>query len=139
MMAGARSGKGFLAVVVTIVVAAAVAAGVVMMGPPSEERARRLDDRRVADLQRWSSAVRLFRQRHGRLPASLDELAEEPGVAGAGRDPVTGDGYAYRALDTERFELCATFERPSTSSRGASFWSHGSGRQCFVAKTSDER
>ena len=87
------SGKRLLAVVLTVIVTAAVVTGIVIIGSPMEERTRRLDTRRVQDLQQISQSVQVYHSRHQRTPASLDELSKEPGLAGVPRDPVTGEPY----------------------------------------------
>ena len=46
-----------------------------MLGSPTEERARRVDARRVTDLQAIAAATNLFWTRHARLPETLDDLA----------------------------------------------------------------
>jgi hypothetical protein len=125
------SGKRLLAVVLTLVVATAVVTGIVIIGSPMEERTRRLDTRRVQDLQQISQAVQVYHGRHQRTPASLDELSKEPGLAMVPRDPMTGQPYRYLSVDAERYELCGTFDRDSDA-RTASFWSHGAGTQCFT-------
>jgi hypothetical protein len=126
----AMSGKRLLAIVLTVVVAAAVVTGIVIIGSPGEERTRRLDTRRVQDLQQISQAVQVYRARHQRTPSSLDELSREPGLAMVPRDPVTGQPYRYVSVDADSYELCATFDRDSDV-RTATFWSHGAGTQCF--------
>ena len=131
------SGTRLLAAILVLVVTGAVIAGIVVIGPPSEERTRRLDDRRVEDLRRISSSARVYYTRRQRLPASLDELAAEPGIAFAPQDPQTGEPYGYRTLDSERYEVCAVFERTAAGERAAGFWSHGAGRQCFTLKAED--
>ena len=94
-------------------VVAAVAVGLVLLGPPSQERERRIDDRRVADLNGIAAAANLYWTRHGRLPASLDELAAEPGPTISTSDPTSSEMYGYRALDDGRYEVCATFAADS--------------------------
>ncbi|MDA2923313.1 hypothetical protein MYX65_01440 [Acidobacteria bacterium AH-259-L09] len=116
------------------VVVVAVVSGLIVLGPPSEERARRLDDRRVADLRGITRAVDLYWTRRGRLPSSLDDLWQESRVNISSRDPGTAQVYDFRVLGAETYELCAHFQRNSAGpaqglSRG--FWSHGVGRQCF--------
>ena len=96
-------------------VVAAVAFGLVLLGPPAQERERRIDDRRVADLHGIAAATDLYWTRHGRLPASLDDLVAEPGLRISTRDPTSSEMYGYRALDDGRYEVCATF---ATDSRG---------------------
>ena len=99
-------------------VVGAVVVGLVALGSPAEERERRIDDRRVADLHGIAAAVDLYRSRHSRLPASLDELAAEPGSRIGTRDPASSESYGYEALDSVRYELCATFDRESRAMRG---------------------
>lgn len=99
-------------------VAAAVVAGLVVLGSPAGERERRIDDRRVADLHAIAAAAELYRSRHSRLPASLDELAAEPGMRINTRDPATAEVYGYRVLDSARYEVCATFDRESDGAPG---------------------
>ena len=131
MSGAAISGRRLLAVVLTAVVAAAVVTGIVIIGSPMEERTRRLDTRRVQDLQQISQAVQVYHTRHQRTPASLEELSKEPGLAMVPRDPVTGQPYGYTTLDSDSYEVCGTFDRDSDP-RTARFWSHGAGTQCFT-------
>ena len=120
--------------VATAVVIAALIGGFLVLGSPTEQRARRMDDRRVTDLQETMVAVDLYWTRHSRLPASLDELTAEPGVQLSNRDPVSSEPYAYQTLDSTRYELCASFELESEEiSRDPKqdLWAHGAGRHCF--------
>jgi hypothetical protein len=126
------SGKRALAIVLVLVVAAAVTSGIVIIGSPIEERIRRLDARRVDDLQRLSRSVDVYHARHKRVPASLEELSTEPGLGDIPRDPVTGAAYGYRSSGERNYELCATFDRDTAGVRTADFWSHGAGAQCFT-------
>lgn len=101
-------------------VVAAVGVGLVLLGSPAEERERRIDDRRVADLHGITAATDIYWTRHGRLPASLDDLAAEPGLRVSTSDPTSSETYGYRTLDDGRYEVCATFfadsGAPTTSS-----------------------
>jgi hypothetical protein len=126
------TGKRALAIVLVIVVAASVTTGIVIIGSPSEERTRRLDARRVEDLQRISGAVEVYHRRHQQVPASLAELSKEPGLSVIPRDPVTEQPYAYRSFNASSYELCGTFERETADASSADFWSHGAGTQCFM-------
>ena len=122
----------FGAAVTTVI--AAVVAGLFVLGSPTEERARRMDDRRVADLQAIVAATDLYWTRHSRLPATLDDLTAEPGVKISTGDPVSSEIYGYQPVDSTRYEVCASFERESReTSRDpeSNLWAHGSGRQCF--------
>ena len=124
------SGRKIFAGLVIAAVVLTVAGGLYMLGSPSEERTRRLDERRVSDLQRLQLAIDLYRTRHQRLPASLDELNKESGTEIFSRDPVTGQTYDYRVIDGSKYELCATFDSRSQEPVRV-FWSHRAGRQCF--------
>jgi hypothetical protein len=129
------SGRQRLAGFVTLVVMAAVITGVVIIGSPAEERAKRLDLRRVSDLQGMENAVNFYFAEHTSLPASVEELSKQPGVR-IGSDPVTGAAYRYRALGAEQFELCGTFDRASTTRvfTGVDLWQHPAGDYCFTKK-----
>ncbi len=129
----------FIVVAIGVVVAAVVG-GLIALPPPSEERARRLDERRVEDLRGITGAMDLYWTRHGRLPASMEELSRESGVRVSTRDPGTAQDYELRLLDAATYELCASFERISAESgdptglaqdASEDFWSHGVGRRCF--------
>ena len=97
---------------VTMVIAA-VGTGLFVLGSPTEERARRIDDRRVADLQGIVAATDLYWTRHSRLPEALDDLAAEPGVRIATSDPASSEIYGYQPLDSAKYEVCASFEQES--------------------------
>jgi hypothetical protein len=123
------------AVGATAAVLAALVAGMVALGSPAEQRTLKLDQRRVADLQRISAAVDLHWTRRGSLPPALDALSEDLGRLESPRDPDTGAPYEYVAADGPRYRLCATFSRESTAplwgGRHRDFWAHGPGRHCF--------
>jgi hypothetical protein len=129
------TGRQVLAGIVTLVVVAAVLTGVIILGSPSEERAKRLDLRRVSDLQGLQNAVDFYFAERAALPVSIEELSTQPGVR-IGGDPVTGAAYRYRPLDAEQFELCATFERPSAPRvlTGVDLWEHPAGDYCLTRK-----
>lgn len=100
-------------------VVAAVVVGLVLLGNPAQERERRIDDRRAADLHGIAAAIDLYRARHGRLPASLDDLAAEPGLTISTRDPTSSELYGYRTFDDGRYEVCATFAAESGGPTGS--------------------
>lgn len=128
--------QGVFTAAVVAVVVAAVAGGLFLLGSPAQERIRRIDGQRVSDLSAMAGAVDLYWTRHTRLPASLEELAAEPGAYVRRGDPVTQRPYEYRAREGNAYELCAAFDRESTASQPGGyyyrdFWAHGAGRQCF--------
>jgi hypothetical protein len=132
------AGRPVLVGVIVVVVLAAIVTGLVILGPPGEERARRIDERRVDELQRIAAAARLFHMRHGRLPPALSSMAAEPGVSLELLDPVTREPYVYRMAGTERYEICAVFDRESSDER-PDFWSHGAGEHCFTLGATEVR
>jgi len=127
-------------VLAVAVVTVSVVVGLVLVGSPSEERARKLDERRVDDLRRLSTAVDLYRSRRGSLPASLTEASRETGDAQTEGDPVTGRPYPYQVVGADTYELCAGFQRSSGNAEGdrrngePAFWAHAAGQQCFRLK-----
>lgn len=125
-------GKRALVGVLVIVVALVVIRGIMIIGSPDEERTRRLDSRRVADLELIVQFVDVYFSRHKQVPSSLEELADEPGLANIARDPVTARPYDYRKVDATSYELCGTFDRQSETGRVEGIWAHGIGRQCFT-------
>ena len=133
------TGKRTLALILVFVVAAAVTTGIVIIGSPGEERTRRLDARRIEDLQGISAAIAVYHKRHQRVPMSLEELSMEPGLSSIPRDPVTGQPYGYRSLNANSYELCGAFERETVDARAADFWSHGAGTQCFTVNVKVEQ
>ena len=117
-----------------LAVITAVGTGLFVLGSPMEERARRADDRRVADLQGIVAATDLYWTRHSQLPASLDALTAEPGVTISTGDPASSEVYGYQPLDSAHYALCASFERESgeiARDPQTDLWAHGPGRQCF--------
>lgn len=122
------------------VVLGAVVAGLIVLGSPAEERARRLDDRRVRDLSSIDASTDLFWTREERLPESLAELAEAPGVPISIVDPASGEPYEYIPTDSMQYTLCADFEtvseEVSTVAR-LNRWNHGVGRHCYTLEAED--
>jgi type II secretory pathway pseudopilin PulG len=128
-----RGRSTFAALAALIVVAIAIVAAFRVMGSPAEQRLRRLDERRVEDLNRLSDAIQLYDSRHQRLPASLEEIERDQGTDAARRDPVTQQPYEYRVDGPKAYSLCAHFDRESLREVGFyATWPHGAGRQCFA-------
>jgi hypothetical protein len=73
------------------------------------------------------------------LPASLAQLAAQPGMALAIRDPVDGTAYGYEPVAGSRYRLCAVFAT-DTAKRDPDRdmfryqdqrWPRPAGRHCF--------
>jgi hypothetical protein len=133
---------GPLARIAAVACLLVMATGFFAAGSPRQARLRKLDLDRIEALQQIDRGLRVYYQRRGELPESLDPLLHEPDtfVADALVDPVTRDRYEYRVLDqaTGRYEVCAAFQlADSTGGRGGAYipselWKHGVGRHCFA-------
>ena len=129
-----------VAISLVVAVAAVVIGGILLLDSPAQERLRRLDERRVSDLRSISAELDFYWTREGTLPASLEELAHEPGVFLELYDPESGEAYEYRVLSSNTYELCAEFARDTAEERDhfyRDFWSHNAGRQCFQMEAQD--
>lgn len=123
-----------LGMAVTVVVLVALIVGGYVAGSPAEARLRRMDQRRVEDLQRARYLLARYWTRHGRLPLSLDSLAPLSGDTSGFRDPVSGLAYDYRTTSDSTYELCAEFARPGPEEwqrAREEEWRHPGGRYCF--------
>lgn len=136
-----RQGKAsvgrWLVIAATVVVLATVSTAILVTGTPSERRAAKLDERRIADLQRLAQAIDAVAQSEGTLPADLAAVTQKPGRRLAGADPVTALAYEYVPKDDETYRLCAVFvtDTATTPTRADVEWDHGSGRHCFERRT----
>lgn len=123
-----------LAWVVSGVVASIVIAGIVVVGWPDDERLRRLDDRRIAGLQRFARAIDTYAESHDGLPEHAAAFVDGRILSTLPSDPVTNEPYGYQArrADDEdgNYRLCANFDRASPAVI-TGFWVHGPGRHCF--------
>jgi hypothetical protein len=129
------SGPSGLARAAGVGVLATLLAGLFLAGSPRHERLRRIDGERVENLVRISSGIRDYYRERGALPASLAHVADLPsGSVGPIRDPVTGEPYGYRIVDSTTYELGARFDtvdstldRSGAPSGESRFWRHGAG------------
>lgn len=127
----------WLLVAAALVIVATVAVAVSFMGTPDAQRRARQDERRVRDLERIADEIRDRARLRKPLPTDLATLAGQPGRRLTVADPFTGTDYGYRALDTQRFELCAVFDTDTARAAGEEprwadrQWPHPSGRHCF--------
>ncbi|MBI4135567.1 hypothetical protein HY477_02430 [Candidatus Uhrbacteria bacterium] len=140
--------KIFVSIVVGAVVAV-VAVGLYLAGSPGQERNRRFDEQRVNALQQISSTLQFYFDRTATLPQTLDELQGKPDYfLPSLLDPKDGAAYEYRVTATGVYELCASFDLPSSATNDSrypkpayepyrsgaqsDFWKHETGRQCFT-------
>ena len=124
--------------IVTAVVVATAALGIYIGDSPSQSRAARLDQQRVRDLRGIDRAVKDYWHENEKLPQTLEDLKDAPAQVRTVSDPVTGEMYEYRALESSNYELCAVFGTDSSKGRFGSEpafaggrWAHGEGRVCF--------
>lgn len=128
-----------------VVVAAALVQGFALAGSPQSSRLRRLDERRVNDLQAIHYALQQMVTETGRdnsiklkrpLPHTLTELAEFQRTRQYARalslaDPATGEPYAYTVTSTTGYQLCAAFSLVRDE-KYELFWNHPAGEKCFT-------
>ena len=139
---GLHRGIGLGATAVALV---AIVWGAVLVGSPGSERLRKLDERRLADLQQIEWALDRLCLGPGRerpdgpptalvvpLPSTLAEL-ETAAVERRPRilDPATGAPYGYRVTGPSSYELCGEFDRPRNENDDPK-WNHGVGRHCVT-------
>ena len=155
MAAGRQRLKTIFSWVVVAVVTLTVLGGFWVAGLPQSQRLRRIDERRVSDLQNIQSQIIYFWQQKDKLPDDLGQLKDSLSGYQAPVDPVTGQVYQYSPLDKLRFQLCADFSTRSDDPAfgvpptpksvpyppGANFqdnWAHSFGHVCFERKIDPE-
>jgi len=118
-------------------VIAILVAALIQTGSPLTAGERAADERRVLALQTISNAIESYHLIKKQLPASLEQLREQPDVyLESILDIRTGKPYEYRKLDAKSYELCATFDTDTSSQTGrrpafGNLWNHPAGRHCF--------
>jgi hypothetical protein len=148
-LARSRMHLGF-AGAASVLAAGTLVWGLVLAGSPAAERLRRLDERRIEDLQAIESSVeRICLGREGKgegeremkraLPATLQEIAAAaPGRRPSVDDPASGREYEYTLTGESTYRLCATFDQERDVAYDAR-WNHGAGRACFDLDVLDPR
>jgi hypothetical protein len=129
------SSSHLFAGIATAATAVAVIAGLAVIGSPTEQRLKRLDKRRLTNLQSIAREIDSRWQNQKSLPRDLEALGQSRAWLVLS-DPVTGVPYEYRVTDNGTYELCATFETVVTEQRdernNSRFWDHGRGRHCYL-------
>lgn len=135
-----RPGVGrVLLVAATLIVVATLAGALWVMDSPSKQRDRRIDERRVSELGAIVEAIDDWARLKGQMPASLAELAAQPGSSLILVDPVDGKAYGYEVASIFNYRVCATFatstsDRRRDTNRYRAYndeWMHPAGRHCF--------
>ncbi len=131
---------GYAACGATLIV---VVIGFAIAGSPTQARVQRLDTQRLDDLAQIQGKVLDYWKRQRVLPASLDKLDDDLSEWSAPKDPVSNQGYDYRATGSTSFELCADFARKEEDARRTAgrrawkirsspdIWNHEAGHFCF--------
>lgn len=118
-----------------VLVGAGVVLAFTLMGSPGHARAVAIDRRRIEDLARIAGIVDARAREAGAVPKALPRDIDAT-------DPQTGKPYGYRRIDTDRYELCATFslagrvdrERYDYYARSRR-WQHRAGHVCFTLQS----
>ena len=114
--------------------ASIVAVSTLVLWPLLPGRGPSADDRRIADLQRLTHAIEVYRVQHNVLPATLVKLPPDPAAPIHTFDPITNRPYDYRPLGPLAYELCARFDAAGPDEQRG-FWWHDAGRYCFSLET----
>ncbi len=122
-----------------------IIAGFFVAGSPMSARKMALDQTRIYDLQNIQGRIIYFWQNKKTLPKSLTDLNSQIDGYIVPSDPESNSSYEYRAIDNLSFELCATFNLPSSDMKNGEViplsgnyypslgenWAHKDGRVCF--------
>ena len=127
-----------------------------LAGSPFKQRAIRFDNERVGHLQTIQGQTVNYWIQKSRLPNTLDDLVDTISGFRPSVDPETGIAYEYKVSGKLDFELCASFNLPSSAAQVSvrkaipaipypvaegfreENWEHGSGYQCFQRKIDPE-
>lgn len=100
-----------------------------IMGSPMKQRLLRFDMQKVQDLERIEIYIENYWERLGVLPVSLSEV----NIYDLPKDPQNNQGYGYKMIDKNTFELCAEFNLKNEIKENTK-WNHNSGNVCFTRK-----
>ena len=140
-----------MAALSVVVILASIIAGFYFVGTPSSARQQRLDSERVIDLQNIKSEIVNYWNQKDELPKDLITLTDPLTGFEIPLDPDTNEPYEYIVKEELTFELCATFNQPTSdwekrkedyqhNEFGRSLmgnWNHEAGYTCFE-RTIDE-
>ncbi|MDR0564246.1 MAG: hypothetical protein LBG78_04840 [Azoarcus sp.] len=124
-----------LAIAASAVVIASLIGAAFVLESPMTQRQRRLDERRLRDIQSIVRSVQSYAEKHNALPKDIAVLEEETEMRRPPADPVTNMPYEYKTLNESSFELCAVFSLSSSYESGRyygdGYRAHAAGKQCF--------
>ncbi len=127
-------------ILVVGVVSLMVVLGFYKAGSPQNQRLIRFDQQKEGHLSMIQDyIVHSYWQSKGALPVKLSDLNDPISSFSVPTDPQTDEQYGYRVLGVRSFQLCASFNLPSSeeSTRsispyyGINNWQHGTGTVCF--------
>lgn len=135
-----------LAIILGLIALASIIIGFFIVGTPNGQRQRRMDERRMSDLQMVQTQIVDYWTKKETLPTNLESLEDNISGFIIPTDPETEKSYEYNILEPLKFELCADFATSDEDfqPRGkntmyydspyGSFqqnWDHAAGRVCF--------
>ena len=131
-----RWGK-WLAIGGSLLAILAVVMAVNIMGSPMTQRKVRIDENRASDLNKLKLATNEWKTEHKALPATLAEVANQPGSDLRLRDPETQVPYEYERINADAYRLCAVFATDTARYKPDDWslridWTHGVRRTCFT-------
>lgn len=91
-----------------------IVAGFFIIGSPWAQRLVRFDERKVQDLQNIQWQIVNYWQQKGKIPAVLSALEDPISGFRVPVDPETSVPYGYTVLESDAFELCATFNHATS-------------------------
>jgi hypothetical protein len=113
-----------------------VTLAVMQIEPPSVVHQQHLDASRIQRLNLTAMQIETYTRSAKHLPRQLEELwADNPYNRGNFLDPGSGAPLEYRIVNSNSFELCATFLTASKESPTVAYesnWKHPAGHLCFV-------
>lgn len=136
-----------LAIVLSVLVLGSIITGFFIVGTPGEQRSRKMDERRISDLQMIQTQIIDYWTKKESLPPNLESLQDNISGFSVPNDPDTQNSYEYIIIDTLNFQLCADFATSDEDfqPRGkntmyydspyGSFqqnWDHINGQVCFT-------
>lgn len=119
------------AMISSVAVIAAIVAGFYVSGSPGVQRQLRIDERRVEDLERISSAISRYWENYKLKPDNLMVLVDGQHLSSLPEDPETGAAYSFESIDDLSYSLCAVFSMASEETSTEHFWHHKAGEQCY--------
>lgn len=137
----------------TAVVVIVALASLFLIDSPMTERMRRMDERRLSDLQAISYGIDTYVLKYEmKLPDTLDALVQDRDLGyleNQVKDPETRQAYEYKKTGDKTYELCANFNlsNKEDDSKVAEYdysyrsygpaWDHEAGRKCFTMTVRD--